>query len=84
MDSREACPSVLPLVLWGLHMRRERPILVSLFAASSTRDMFHKKTVDEEASVQFGTSQSCLENAHTYLDFGPRAGCAVSLRQKNL
>ena len=57
MDSREACPSVLPLVLWGLQMRRERPILVYLFATSGKRERFHQKeTVDEEASVQFGTT----------------------------
>ena len=57
MDSREACPSVLPLVLWGLQMRQERPIVVYFFTTSGKRERFHKKeTVDEEASVQFGTT----------------------------
>ena len=63
MDSRGACPSLLPVELWGLQMRRERPILVYLLATSGKRERFHKKeTVDEEASVQFGTSPSSLEN----------------------
>ena len=57
MDSRGVCPSLLPVELWGLQMRRERPILVYLFATSGKRERFHQKeTVDEEASVQFGTT----------------------------